>query len=480
MAVGKSSAELWKYDEPVSSHLSLLISQWDLIADAFGGELFCYVPNTDRSIFRCVEHIRATNFATICGADPVGFELDIELISRSYSDNVVLEVESSIPGSSRTLTTRVAPICKQDGGPLAVLVAQRLTHSLQSFGVHERFYRDISDRLITMVTSGDFPYATKFSADSGPRLADGLLRVDAEGFVTGATPNANSALRRLGFEPPIEGRRLREFGFKPSTVERALEATSVSVDEIQSDDGRYAIQLLPIVEDGVTTEAIVLLKRRNTEVTASEQYLANETMIREIHHRIKNNLQVVSSVLSLGKRRLSSPEAMIALEDSARRISSIAAVHELLSKRGLQEINSAEVLEAVISHLQASLLGGQSGININLSGVGPIVQERVASALAMICSELVSNAVIHGYQESDAKGSIEVCLGQEGATCSLSVSHDGKPLPKNFHTAKANGLGMKICESLAQDSLNGQISLHNKPTAGVRAHVSFDLNQQSS
>ena len=476
MAVGESSAELWKLDESVASHISLLVSQWDLIADAFGGELFCYAPTQGDESFRCVEHIRATNFATICGIDPVGHEIDIALIAQAYEENRIIEIETSIPGSTRAIRTLVAPVCKQDSEPLAVLGAQRLTHSPQGVAIHERFYRDISDRLITMVTHGNFPYATKFSADSGPRLADGLLRVDAKGFVKGATPNAVSALRRLGFEAPIEGRRLREFGFSPATVERALAATSVSVDEIKSDDGRYAIQMLPIVEDNVTTEAIVLLKRRNVEVLENEQYLANETMIREIHHRIKNNLQVVSSVLSLGKRRLSSPEAMSALDDSARRISSIAAVHELLSKRGLQEINSAEVLAVVVSHLEASILGAHSDIEINLTGNGPIVQERVASALAMICSELVSNAVLHGYSDLACAGKIEVCLSQEGPTCSLTVSHDGQQLPKDFNTARAKGLGMKICESLVQDSLNGNVSLHNLPNAGVRAHVSFALD----
>src|SRR5207248_2597128 len=175
---------------------------------------------------------------------------------------------------------------------------------------------------------------------SAPRVGDGLVRLDASGKVTYASPNAQSAYRRLGLPVHLVGEDLAAVTAR--LADDPLEGTDISARiltalrgeaparrEIDARGASMLLRALPLMPAAVPIGALVLV-RDITEVRRMDRALmTKDATIREIHHRVKNNLQTVAALLRLQARR--APAARVALEESVRRVASIALVHETLS-----------------------------------------------------------------------------------------------------------------------------------------------------
>src|SRR5690606_23467167 len=158
-------------------------------------------------------------------------------------------------------------------------------------------------------------------------------------------------------------------------------------------------RLLPLTREHHVLGALVLI-REVTELRRHERLLLyKDATIREIHHRVKNNLQTVASLLRLQSRRLSSDEARQALGESVRRISSIALVHETLSQDSRQRVSFDKVAGRLIDMLGIGLTDPERPVTMSLdSGAGELPAE-VATPLALVLSELLQNAVEHAFPD---------------------------------------------------------------------------------
>jgi two-component sensor histidine kinase len=183
-------------------------------------------------------------------------------------------------------------------------------------------------------------------------------------------------------------------------------------------------------------------------------------LAQEIHHRVKNNLQTVASLLRLQARQPGQIDSRKALEDSVNRILAIAAVHEVLTEQGDDDVDLADLL----GRLRAMLVQGM--------GVGREVEARLepvllagnkATALALVFSELLGNALEHGGKH------VEVELVQQEGEAVLAVADDGK----GFAEETAVGTGLSIVRALVRDELRGTFEV--KSAAGTRAEVRFPV-----
>ena len=184
-----------------------------------------------------------------------------------------------------------------------------------------------------MIAEGSFPYPAR-GADStaAPRVGDGVMSLDADGPGPYLSPNANSALHRVGIHANAVGMTLAELGFHDDMVRKAYEHRIPVVEEFEpASDVALLCRCLPILAGGEVAGG-VLLVRDVTDLRKRDRLLiSKDATIREIHHRVKNNLQTISSLLRLQARRLENPEAKAAVSESVRRIRTIALVHESLS-----------------------------------------------------------------------------------------------------------------------------------------------------
>jgi two-component sensor histidine kinase len=221
-----------------------------------------------------------------------------------------------------------------------------------------------------------------------------------------------------------------------------------------------------IVEDRVTG-AVVLL-RDVTELRRRDHMLRlKDATIREIHHRVKNNLQTVASLLRLQARR--SPDIEAALHESERRIRAIALVHETLSLERGDIVEFDDVVGDIAAMVSEALAGPEIEISVEGSA-GPVVAE-VATPLAVVLSELLQNSVDHAFEERG--GRIAVVLGREDRTLSLEVRDDGRGLPEGFSLDGGSGLGLQIVRALVESELGGTLTLGGGE--GTRARVSVPV-----
>jgi len=180
-------------------------------------------------------------------------------------------------------------------------------------------------------------------------------------------------------------------------------------------------------------------------------------LAQEIHHRVKNNLQTVASLLRL-QARTDGVDARKALNDSVNRILAIAAVHEVLTERRDEDIELAELLD----RLRAMLVQGLGAATTVEASLDPVsLAGNRATALALVFSELLQNALEHGGE------SVRVELSRRNTEVVLTIADDGA----GIEDEPVSGTGLSIVRALVQDELGGRLALESD--GGLRAEVVF-------
>ncbi|MGD8387240.1 MAG: histidine kinase dimerization/phosphoacceptor domain -containing protein [Desulfobacteraceae bacterium] len=199
----------------------------------------------------------------------------------------------------------------------------------------------------------------------------------------------------------------------------------------------------------------------------------NATLYKEIHHRVKNNLQNIASLLRMQMRRLDRITPERALEDSISRIMSMAAVHDILShgEPGMVELG------LLISRIgKVSLPAHKGGPIITLDNSGPSVTipSKMGTTVALVINELIQNAIQHGIGEQ-AKGAVAIRVSQISGFLTIVVHDNGPGLPKDFDVERDGNLGLTIVRTLVKEELRGLFLMHQED--GTQAEIVFPISK---
>jgi two-component sensor histidine kinase len=234
---------------------------------------------------------------------------------------------------------------------------------------------------------------------------------------------------------------------------------------------------VPFLRDGAVTGGILLL-RDVTELRKRDRLLlSKDATIREIHHRVKNNLQTISSLLRLQARRLTNPEAISAVGESVRRIRTIALVHEALSREPGDDVTFIEIVRPLLRLAEEGLQSPDRPVTFSVKGDGGRIPAAIATPLSVVLTELLQNAVDHGFPEGSGGGSVLVRLDNDDRSLDLSVIDDGRGVDAGFTLDSATGLGLSIVRTLVTTELNGEIVM--RPLARADAErAGFESDRQ--
>lgn len=369
---------------------------------------------------------------------------------------------------------------------IAVLLREFPAVSGRVWGRLEKAYFALFRRLAWMIADGVYPYATTPGDHNHlPRVGDGLVLLDAHQRVEYLTPNAHSTLRRLGSTDDPTGGRLAQSGIEPRAIRLTASTCQPNIEEINRNGHSVVVRCLPLIQEDTLTGMLVLM-RDITELRRTEQLLITKNAaLAEVHHRIKNNLQTVSSLLSLQSRWLEEPEGKAALAESARRLHLIAAVHEILTAPDGENTTFESLVATLSSLLRESLAPPGAPISIKVKGtVGPLPSE-VMTTMAIVLNELVQNAVDHGFRLGAAgdepgngrfeaigsglrypsRNEIEIRIDHYDAELHMSVTDNGVgrpegPLPEG---PLPEGLGLTLVRTLVENDLGGSIAHRSSP-----------------
>ena len=226
---------------------------------------------------------------------------------------------------------------------------------------------------------------------------------------------------------------------------------------------------------GTRMAGVLIAIHDDTEARERERELViKTTMIKEVHHRVKNDLQTVAALLRMQSRRMQTEEARNALTEAVNRILSIAVIHEFLSAQDSRIINIRDIAGRILNQMQSGVLDPNREIKLRLSGPNIYLTARQATSCALIINELLQNALEHGYDVREPRergGTISLTFQDLGDRVELRVHDDGRGLPENFDLNSVDSLGLRIVRMLVTDDLKGTIEMVTDN--GVSAIVNF-------
>jgi two-component sensor histidine kinase len=468
-------------DSRRAAHLQSLVGDWQLVADLSFADLLLWVPDRRIEGLVCVAQVRPVTGATSHHEDQIGRRTDPVgryAVETAWREGRIVRDSDPIWLAGVPVRTEGIPI-RLAGDVIAVVGRDTNVAAGRVPSQLELAYLRMATDLVRMMSEGSFPFSVDDEFADDPRVGDGLLRLDAAGVVTFASPNALSAYRKLGLAGNIVGTRLRDvhdqLELHGSPVWRVLATHRPERGEVAANGAEVLLRGLPLRPGGELLGALVLL-RDVTDLRHRERaLLSKDATIREIHHRVKNNLQTVAALLRLQGRRTEAVEAKEALAEAVRRVTSIALVHETLSQTLNEDVEFDGICDQMATTVLELAATGERVARVRRVGSFGTVPGEVATALALVLSELLQNAVEHAYAGNG--GELELRITRSSAGIEVIVADDGAGLPVEFDLESSTRLGLQIVRSLVVGELRGTIVLRPRLPNGTEAVVTVPASR---
>ena len=459
-------------------HLHAVVGEWQLLADLSFADFLMWVRRDDGALV-CVAQVRPNTAPTVLLADAVGTMNqghEMPLVTDAFNSGSIGRQTPAGQQDSHGLNVEAVPV-RYKNDVVAVLTHQTALAGRNASPL-ESAYLDCADDLLLMLSEGTFPNVGDLAMSrSSPRVGDGFIRLDGTGVVTFASPNAISAYHRMGLAAELEGHNL--VGVTRPLISDPFEAQELADHvrdslaggasmrmEVDAGGAAVLLRTLPLVVHGDAVGAAVLI-RDVTEVKRRDRaLLSKDATIREIHHRVKNNLQTVAALLRLQARRTNNAEGREALIESVRRVSSIALVHDALSMSVDEEVNLDEVIDRILP-IMNDVATVDAPIRINRLGELGVLDADRATALIMVITELVQNAIEHAFDTSAQQGCVTIRAERSARWLDVVVHDDGRGLPDGFSLEKSDRLGLQIVRTLVSAELDGSLGMHEVAGGGT-------------
>ncbi len=499
-------------------YLAELTATWGLVADFCFSDLLLFVPSGDEFVVSA--QIRSTTSRTLYEDDLIGqavTSVQRPLLVEALVGGQILSGETvPLTGEGLVRVTYI-PVhrMRADGSRIAVAVLTRELGSdmTRRPGRLERTYLEIFDAFAVMIRDGLFPFLPVDPASPAetPRVGDGVMVLGTQETITYVSPNATSALHRLGIVANPQDHRLSAIVPGSAAAEACLETNLPAFVEVEGardasgNRSTVVLRSIPLLAAGASVRAVVLIRDVSDIRRRDRLIVTKDASIREVHHRVKNNLQTISALLRLQGRRLESLEAKQAIEESVRRIRSIALVHETLSTADRDAVPFDELVRPLVRLVEEGL--ATPGITFTVEGALGDLPPETATPLIVVLTELLQNAVEHAFagfasglsavsgigSGSGVSGSgsgvvsgvgevtlagaprkqgrVEIRLASEPDKLTIEVRDNGNGLPEGFSLSGSKSLGLSIVRTLVTTELGGALAFRNDNGTVVTLHV---------
>ncbi len=469
--------------------LKLLVADWQLLADLSFSDLVLWVPDHDENVYWAAAQIRPTTGPTCLVDDVVGDLIAYapeHLVAEAFLSGEITQTSQGKLQAGIPVAVHAIPVPFR-GRVIAVLEQHTSQLGVRMPSTLEKAYLETAALLAGMVTAGQFPVSGDASNQVlGPRVGDGFIRLDPDGNVEYASPNALSAYRRIGLIGDLVDENLAALtrDLMPHTdgpidhsVDSLLEGRVARRAEAVAGDAHLLLRSVPLTRGRERHGAIVLCRDVSDLRSKERELITKDATIREIHHRVKNNLQTVAALLRMQARRITAPEAKMALNDAMSRVAAIAIVHETLSQAFDEVVDFDRVADGLL-RMVVDVAATRDGVRAVRIGSFGEVSADLATNLSMVITELCQNAVEHGLISADGlatRGEVQIVPGVRDGRLRVEISDDGAGLPDDFDWRASPSLGLSIVNTLVAD-MGGEFRLGQNPRGrGTQAVIEVPL-----
>lgn len=293
--------------------------------------------------------------------------------------------------------------------------------------------------------------------------SDGIIILDDTGTINHSNHIVMNIIKSIGLETLVEGTGFSDV-FNEGTW-KIIRVNSIYYEqELAIKDAVLNIKAFPL------DNFILVLISDITEIRNKEQEIEIKSyIIKEIHHRVKNNLQSIISLLRLQQRRSKNLEVKDVLTDSIKRINSIAIVHDYLSQKDVNLVNLSDVSKNIVAGIHASFVTPEKNITFKVN-----IPEKLhfpsskAISFSLVLNEMLSNIIKHAFNEKD-DGEVTLDIVEKDKNIVVTLADTGKGIPDGFSPEKNGNLGWKIISNLVKEDLKGSYLIENNhPYGGAR------------
>lgn len=428
-----------------------------LASDIARAKLTVFLPDSDKKFFNIYKQIRPLTLLGEAGADMTGQRvrcLEEPLVARAMQQNI--------------------PVTGKREWKLGIFSSFRVFPLRDGFGKcfgALSFDTDDPDEVM-LRTALDFLMSVPVgSVRQYERLSpeDGLMVVDAQKVIIAVNNKARHIFQVLHVADVL-GRRTNDLAINWPLVGMVIDTGIAESKQFFMHGRLLLMKVLPVPARPKSNCAIVILQDITELHKKDEELLIKSAVIKEIHHRVKNNLQTIVSLLRLQERRTESSEAKSILQDCIGRVNSIAVVHEYLSQQGDGVIDVGKVAKSIYQALVSSMLNSDFVLETDFATDNVLLPSEKATSIALILNELLQNAIEHAFA-GRTNGKLTVRFNDSGSCYELLIADNGVGLPPDFSWQQSSSLGLKIIKTMAEADLKGSFALVPLADGGVQTSV---------
>ncbi len=290
-------------------------------------------------------------------------------------------------------------------------------------------------------------------------VPDGFLIIDVEGEIASTNYTAESILFRLGFGDISFSELVIALGFSQEDIAKYINKPVFLAINLSIEQFELIMIVNPLYAGKQYVGALVILSDITSVKRIEKELMEEHTVIKEIHHRVKNNLQTIISLLRLQMRRTNSKIAEKILNQSINRILSIALIHEALSKQNFEVVNIKQTSYNILQTILSNMVDPSQNITGEISGIEVFLPATVASNVSLCITELIQNAVEHAFS-TRSEGNIRVTVGREQDEVFITVEDNGIGISTD-KIRNGGQLGTQILDSIIRSKLKGNFSLES-------------------
>lgn len=373
----------------------------------------------------------------------------------------------AITQENRVVKQNTVPIKNNEGKVIGVLIMEKdITYDLSKNRNMEILSETTEQLSQTLMNLGSSKLSDTLDFNL---INDGIIIFNDHGISIYANKMAEDVYIKLGYKDKIVGMKFDNLVLSKTSFRKILnENNSISYEVLI---GNFSLQIkYAVLKKNHSIYGIVMLIKDITDIKEKEkQLILKSVAIREIHHRVKNNLQTIASILRLQSRRINNEEAKRAFKESIGRILSIAATHEVLAQNGVDDVDIKTILSKIKDNAIRNFIQYNKRIDVKFVGDSFYVDSDKATSIAIVLNELLQNSLQHAFVDKN-EGFIEIIIKKGIMYSDISIMDDGKGFDINL--IKDESLGLDIVKSIVKDKLNGDINIESNES-GTKAVFCF-------
>lgn len=357
----------------------------------------------------------------------------------------------AITQENKTVRQSVVPIHNDAGDVIGVLIMEEdITKDVKQDRKME-FLAETTEQLTeTLLNFRDSEYTVTY------HINDAIVMFDQQGIATYGNPGAKKLYKKLGYRDSIIGMNFDNLVLDGNSFNKLINEPCLKVSEATV--GKLTLQIkYAAMKQKNKIVGVTMLIKDITEVREKEKELILKSVaIREIHHRVKNNLQTIASLLSLQSRRINNDLVNKAFNESINRILSIAVTHEILAQNGVDDVDLKTIVTKIKNSTIKYGLPCMKNIKISVEGDSLTINSDKATSIALVVNELLQNSLEHAF-DGKTEGFIEIWIQKGSMYSSISIIDDGRGF--DVKAIKMGSLGLNIVKSIVKDKLHGHLNI---------------------